>query len=258
MFKVDQKLAEGMYLVSGYNKSFSRFYGLDVGGTLQVGVGPESQRGTVNVLALSPDDLAFQGGSFSNVTFQYQWSDYRETTDREQLRAELTYNFDTFEDSRWLSINHNFLAGYSDEYSDKNRRFDQTLEGTNNYRNPANSDYIRFGRQGDGSPDAPTARINDIRNEAWNEGLYAVYQGTWLDDRVTIVGGVRRDSNDNPIALYTDPRYNIDMMLSYNFQFMERESRVQFNVNNLFDDRDQYGLGFAGGIAARVEFGMVF
>jgi hypothetical protein len=39
---------------------------------------------------------------------------------------------------------------------------------------------------------------------------------------------------------------------------MERESRIQLNVNNLMDDRDQYGLGFAGGISARVEFGMVF
>ncbi|MDA8527431.1 TonB-dependent receptor plug domain-containing protein [Opitutaceae bacterium] len=200
LFKVDQKLAENLYLVAGYNKSFSRFSGLDVGGALQVGVGPESQRGTVNVLALSPDDLAFQGGSLSNVTFQYQWSNYRETTDREQLRAELTYNFDTFEDSKWLSMNHNLLAGYSDEYSDKKRRFRQTLPGLNNYRNPANSDYIRYGTQGDGSVDAEMGLINNTRNEAWNEGLYAVYQGTWLDDRLTIVGGIRRDSNDNSVG----------------------------------------------------------
>jgi hypothetical protein len=71
-------------------------------------------------------------------------------------------------------------------------------------------------------------------------------------------GQLQVDANGNPIALYTDPRINIDAMISYNFDFMERESRIQLNVNNLMDDRDQYGLGFAGGISARVEFGMVF
>jgi len=29
-------------------------------------------------------------------------------------------------------------------------------------------------------------------------------------------------------------------------------------VNNVMNDRDQYGLGFAPGMSARLEFGMVF
>ena len=200
LFKIDQKLAENLYFTAGYNKSFSAFKGLDVGGALQVGAGPLSQRGTVVVSALSPDDLAFQGGTLSNVTFQYNWSNYYESNDREQLRAELTYNFDTLGDSKWFGMNHNLLAGFSDEYSDKNVRLNRTLPGLNNYRNPANSSYIRYGTQGDGTPDVAMGRINDTRNEAWNEGIYGVYQGTWLDERLTIVAGMRRDTNDNRVG----------------------------------------------------------
>lgn len=197
LIKIDQKLADNLFFMAGYNTSFTRFKGLDVGGALQVGVGPASQRGTVTVEPLTPEDGAFSGGVLSDVTFQYLWSDYYETTERDQLRAELTYNFDTLPDSRWLSMNHNFLVGYSDETSEKDRRFDQTL--TNNYRDPSNSSYIRFGTQGDGSPDAAMGRINDTLNEAGNTGLYAVYQGTWIDDRMTIVAGMREDTNDNRV-----------------------------------------------------------
>ena len=91
-------------------------------------------------------------------------------------------------------------------------------------------------------------------------GLGGQYESEreFISARTDGSGQLQVDANGNPIALYTDPRTNIDAMISYNFDFMERESRIQLNVNNLMDDRDQYGLGFAGGISARLEFGMVF
>ncbi len=199
LIKLEQKLAEDLYLLAGYNTSFTRFKGRDVGGALQFGVGPESQRGSIIVEPLTPDDGAFSGGQADDVTFQYLWSDFYETTDRDQVRVELTYNIDTLPDSKWFGMNHSFLAGYTDENSENRRRFDQTLPGFNNYKNPTDSSYIRFGTQGDGTPDAPMGRINDTFNEATNQGLYGVYQGTWLDDRLTIVAGMREDTNDNRV-----------------------------------------------------------
>ena len=71
-------------------------------------------------------------------------------------------------------------------------------------------------------------------------------------------GQLQVDANGNPIALYTDPRFSLDAMVRYNFDWNGRESRVQLNVSNLLDDTDQYGLGFAPGISARLEFGVVF
>ena len=66
------------------------------------------------------------------------------------------------------------------------------------------------------------------------------------------------DANGNSIELYTDPRFSLDAMVRYNFDWNGRESRVQLNVTNLLDDKDQYGLGFASGISARIEFGVIF
>lgn len=206
LVKLDQKITDNLFLLAGYNTSFTRFKGQDVKGALQVGVGPESQRGTVTVLPLSPDDNAFSGGSLSDVTFQYLWDDYYETVERDQFRVELTYNFDTLPESKWFAMNHNFLVGYSDETSETERRFDQTAPGLNNYKNPTDTSYIRFGTQGDGTPDQPMRRINDTLNEATNEGLYAVYQGQWIDDRLTIVAGIREDTNDNRVR--TDDAVN--------------------------------------------------
>jgi iron complex outermembrane receptor protein len=199
LFKLEQKIAENLYFLAGLNKSMARFSGLDVGGALQVGVGPASQRSSVVVSALSPDDNAFSAGTVNDVTFQYGWNSFYEKTNREQVRAELTYNIDTFRDNKWLGMTHSFLAGRSEEYSDKKGFTNATASGLNNYKNPTDSSYLRFGTQGDGSPDVGMNRVANTRNEAWNQGTYAVYQGTWLDERLTVVAGKRRDRNDNSV-----------------------------------------------------------
>lgn len=200
LFSVEQRLAENLYLLAGINKSMARFNGLDVGGALQVGVGPVSQRGTVIVAPLTPGDNAFSAGTVSNATWQYNWTQFDEKNDREQVRAELSYQFDTFKDNRWFGMNHSFLAGRSEESAEKNLSLDRTRPGTSNYKNPQDTSYIRFGTQGDGSADAAMAHISDTRNLAWNQGTYGVYQGKWLDDRVTIIAGMRDDRNDNRIS----------------------------------------------------------
>ncbi len=200
LVSIEQKLAENLYLLAGVNSSMAQFKGLDVGGALQVGVGPVSQRGTVIVAPLTPDDNAFSAGTVNNATWQYNWTRFNEKNNREQVRAELSYKLETFKDSRWFGMDHSLLLGRSEERAEKNTSIDRTRPGTNNYKNPTDTSYIRFGTQGDGTADAPMTRINDTRNLAWNQGTYAVYQGTWLDDRLTIVAGLRDDRNDNRIS----------------------------------------------------------
>ncbi|TVR51354.1 MAG: hypothetical protein EA425_07285 [Puniceicoccaceae bacterium] len=220
LLKLQQRLAEDLYLNLGYNVSMARFSGLDVGGALQVGVGPASQRGSVNVAPLTPDDGSFSAGTIDDVTFQYNWTDFYEKINREQVRAELTYSFETMSDSRWLGMRHSILLGRSEEYSDKKIRTDRTLPGTSNYKNPTDVSHIRFGIQGDGSPDVPMGRIANERNEAWNQGSYAVYQGTWLDSRLTVVGGIRRDRNDNHVV-------RIDAINPANSSDINREAQTK-------------------------------
>lgn len=200
LVKLEQRITDDLYFLAGINKSMARFGGLDVGGALQTGVGPASLRDSVTVVPLSPDDNAFSAGTVDDAIFQYAWNSFYEKTNREQVRAELNYNVDTFRDSKWFGMTHNFLVGRSEEYSDKKGFTNATESGVSNYKNPTDSSYVRFGVQGDGSPDVGMNRVANTRNEAWNQGTYAVYQGTWLDDRVTVVAGKRRDRNDNHVV----------------------------------------------------------
>ncbi len=200
LFKVEQQLLPGLSLLVGANLSGAEFSGRDVGGALQVGVGPTSLRGSVKVLPLTPADNAFSAGTVNNATFQYNWSEYVETNDRDQVRAELAYQFSLFEKSRWFGIDSSLLVGRSNERFQKDTATWRTTPGANNYKSPQDTSYIRFGKQGDGSPDAPMVRISDVRNLAWNQGTYGVYQGKLLDDRITLVAGMRRDRNDNRVT----------------------------------------------------------
>ncbi len=199
LVKVEQRLAENLNLLVGVNKSMSRFNGRDVGGALQVGVGPTALRGTATVAPLTPDDTSFSAGVVRDSIFQYNWTGYDEKNNREQVRAEVNYRFDLFKDRKWLGMNHSFLVGRSNERFDKNLSTDRTRPGTSNYKSPNDLSYIRFGRQGDGSADAAMVRISDTTNLAWNQGTYGVYQGRFADERITLIAGTRRDRNANHV-----------------------------------------------------------
>jgi len=74
LVKVEQWLAENLNLLVGVNKSKSLFKGLDVGGALQVGVGPAALRGTATVAPLTPADHSFSAGVVRAAIFQYNWT----------------------------------------------------------------------------------------------------------------------------------------------------------------------------------------
>lgn len=200
VFKVEQRVGENLNLMVGTSTSMSRFKSLDVGGALQVGVGPTALRSTIYVEPLTPEDSAYSAGFVNNTVFQYGWTRNREKNNREQVRAEANYKLDLFKGrNRWLASTHNFLAGQSIERADKKTATDATQRGGSNYKSPTDSSYIRFGVQGDGTPDVPMSRTFERQNLAWNQGLYGVYQGTLLNERLTLVGGGRRDRNANRV-----------------------------------------------------------
>ena len=215
--ELQQNIFEGLNFLAGYNKSEAQFEGLDVGGALQQGIGPESQWGTVTLRphdALNGDaDIGFEFGEINNAIFDYRWSSFDETTERDQFRAELSYSRGLFEDSELLSSTHSVMAGYSYQKADRTTSGTATAQDQHNWRNPADSSYIRFGVQGDGSPDAPMTPTSLNESSALNEGLYFVYQGRFWEDRINLVGGIRNDKNDIRVRT-TDYRNNNNVNLN--------------------------------------------
>ncbi len=196
--QVTQELFENMNLLVGYNTSSVIFNTRDVNGAMEQNVGPVALRDTIRVI---PIDSANGSSEFietetPNTIFKYAWTDFYELSEREQVRAELNYQFKLFPDSKWLGLDSSLLVGRSYEKADKLTKLTRTKDTFFNYKNPTDTSYIRFGTQGDGSADVDMVRINHIDSTGRNTGDYAVYQGKWLDDRISFVGGVRRDRND--------------------------------------------------------------
>ncbi|HYD83004.1 MAG TPA: TonB-dependent receptor plug domain-containing protein, partial [Opitutus sp.] len=135
-----------------------------------------------------------QATSTANAILRYQWSQYFENEDRDQIRAEVAYGFKLLGD-------HKLLAGY--QYQGRNREswtFAPRGSGDNrdrfNFKNPMDFTHIRFGKQGDGMPDVELVRDRWDKGVTWDSGFYGVYQGRFWKDRITLIGGVRHDRSD--------------------------------------------------------------
>ncbi len=196
--QLTQQLFENMNFLLGYNTSEVIFNTRDVNGAMEQNIGPVALRDTIRVV---PIDSANGSSEFietetPNTIFKYNWTDGYELSDREQVRAELNYQFNLFEDHTWLGLESSLLIGRSYEKAEKLTRLTRTKDTFFNYKRPTDTSYIRFGTQGDGSADVDMVRINHINAIGRNTGDYAVYQGKWLDERLTFVGGLRRDRND--------------------------------------------------------------
>ncbi|KXU35416.1 hypothetical protein AXK11_06440 [Cephaloticoccus primus] len=196
-----QELARNLNLLAGYNHSRVDFDVRDVNGTMRQNVGPVDLRDTITVLPLDVANGAeFALGQSPNTIFQYQWSDLTERSTRDQVRVELNYALNLFEERKWLAMRNSFLFGRSTEKAVRKTALTRSADNTYNYKSPTDTSYIRFGRQGDGSADVPMVAINRTDSTARNTGDYAVYQGKFLDDRLILVGGVRSDRNENAVG----------------------------------------------------------
>lgn len=157
---------------------------------------------------------------------EYWWRDSVVTSDSEQYRVRATYSFDTpfiMGDAR-----HTLLAGYSYIRDDinfpdgginrGNARANRTGDFTGTiiddpddpgrpvenpydrdglyYRSIANFEPIYFDGRNDNVNGHNTVRAGDayLNQEITQQGLYGVYQGKFLDDRLEVILGIRQDT----------------------------------------------------------------
>ncbi|HYC71139.1 MAG TPA: TonB-dependent receptor plug domain-containing protein [Opitutaceae bacterium] len=227
--QVTQQILPGLNLLAGYNRSNVKFDARDVNGSMRQNVGPAGLRDTITVI---PIDSANGSSEFTrtqtpNTIFEYFWSENSEDNEREQARIEANWAFKLFADSKWFAVDNSFLVGRSIEKADRTTTLRRTANNTFNYKRPTDTSYIRFGTQGDGSPDAAMVNVNRILSHAENVGDYAIYQGKFLDERLVVVAGVRRDENDNSGSSAT---------------FHPTNSSGSFTRPTQKDTTDQYGV----------------
>ena len=214
--QVTQRLAENLNLLVGYNKSLVRFDKLDVIGNLQGWTDQFANSSTAfGGVPFIPASIALGDSStglgnatgLTNATLAYRWIGENTKNDRDQVRAELVYNFKLFDDhstSKWLHMDNMIMAGHSELRANVVQTTYQTAwdqannnSWVTNYYNPTNANPLRFGqKQANGTAELPFLKNTGMDATSWNQGTYVVYQGRLLDNRLTIVSGARRDRNE--------------------------------------------------------------
>lgn len=208
LIKVQQKLAENLHLLVGYNHSDFKFDQLDNLATLH------TADSATPAWAIAPIQYVGLISTQANVpvgplpsTIIYQWQKLHQENEKDQARVELAYSLKLFENSsKWLKFDNSFMVGYSyskEGFVSKSR---QTPVDKVNYHSPGDYSYFHFGFQGDGSAEPALVEYQNTDSKTSNPAAYAVYQGKFLDDRLTIVGGVRRDRSWNHVLTY-NPQY---------------------------------------------------
>ncbi|HLP09521.1 MAG TPA: TonB-dependent receptor plug domain-containing protein [Opitutaceae bacterium] len=74
----------------------------------------------------------------------------------------------------------------------------------------------------------------------------------------THAGDALKDSDGEPLVLYTRTRTTVNLFARYEFALGRRQGHVQLNVENVLDDQSRYGLLWAPGCSARLELGTSF
>ena len=208
LFDATQELAENLYFKAGFNTASADFSFRDIFGGVSQNSGPLALRKTITARQIVDGSATDVEAEVENASFQYSWSETEEDTARDQARVELTYSKRIFEDIKWFNSEHSFLAGYMYENA-KNDIFSSGTEARGlvtgepldpirdgwNWKDPTDSSPIRFGIQGDGEIDEPITPSFQALTDATNEGQYLVYSGRFLNDRMFVVAGIRKDTN---------------------------------------------------------------
>jgi len=143
------------------------------------------------------NNLALVFGTLPGAVDEYQWNQVHQSTVREQERVEFTARKAEFE-GKWYAIEDQLLAGYSALYNQVTQSTWETTPGLYSYKSPLDLTPIKFGVQGDGSPD-PAMFNNDYNNinKGWDAGFYLNDYGKFFNDRLILMTGIRHDKNDN-------------------------------------------------------------
>lgn len=212
-FKVTQKIVENLHFLAGVNRAVFNYDSRDNLASLRrVSSGdgtPSWAIAPVTYVGLTEGQADLPAGP-QDSTIINQWQTEAFDSHKDQLRAELTYSLKLFEGrSRWLRMHHSLLAGlsYTKETAESHQR--QTPGDVVNYHSPADYSYFRFGKQGNGTAEAALVEWANQKTVTSNPAFYGVYQGRFVDNRVTLVGGARRDRSWNVVDTY-NPEYRSD------------------------------------------------
>jgi iron complex outermembrane recepter protein len=240
LVKLTQRIGKNINLLVGYNRSSVERHSLDNEAALMKdqSAAPAALRADINLTGLNVDPNNTTN-TVRNVTLAYHWAFADVQDDRDQIRAELNWNFTLFDNAnKWLRMDNMFLLGKSVERQDKLTKSRQSPDDFANYHNPLDASYIRYGSQGNGAADVPLINYNYRDTTAWNQGSYAVYQGKWLDGRLTLVAGARKDRNETQLDT---------LPYSHNLANRPSDSTVAHKVTRSDTQRDktyQYGAIF--------------
>lgn len=199
----EQTITDDLNMLVGYNFSSVEFNTRDVFAGIRVNASDpaaEPYLSTILARQIIDGESTDVVVPIENAVLEYNWNDGVEMIDWHQARAELNYSKRIFRDSRWLMSEHNFLLGFS--YEEKQQEYEayrtKRQEGRDDdgtmFKSPLDSSYLRFDTQADGSPSLPMGLDSLSGNTVSNEGMYLVYSGRFLQDRLYIVAGIRNDS----------------------------------------------------------------
>jgi iron complex outermembrane receptor protein len=201
LIKMMHQFSENLNLLVGFNHSKVTFESRDVVASLTNNIGPTSLWSTVTPVPLDAargdTDANWTAAPMPRSIVAYNWADATDITKADQARVELSYKFDLFEDRGLLSMKNHFLLGVSSEVDESTRTLftQDAAAGIVNYKSAADSSPFQFDTQGDGTPSLPLKLRQLSWSEAKEEGAYLVYQGRFLNDKITLLGGARRDRN---------------------------------------------------------------
>ncbi len=117
-------------------------------------------------------------------TVNYQWNNSRQHKLIKQVRAELTYEFNLWNNKQ------TFLVGRQEQTVAQIDR--STAQVTSNTTGSANRSFKAFDDLGYFTYQGEQTRVfRETPFWEWNTGHYAIYQGKWWNNKITTIGGMR-------------------------------------------------------------------
>jgi outer membrane receptor protein involved in Fe transport len=232
--KISQKVGDHLDFLIGYNRAYAEWDRRDVAGNLFQNRGPADLQKTINfgapsLSSVGSSNLNVVNGTVEKVILAYSWIDAQNSILREQVRAEGSFKFTLFGQSKWLKMENSILLGHAEEKQTNEYTNVGTPDNQYNYKSPLDASPIRFGKQGDGSNDLAYIKKNNGYTNAFDQATYAVFSGYFLDKRGFIVAGQRDDRSD------TFVHWNSS---EYNSTSNTRSAKQKIRTS-------QYGVSFA-------------
>lgn len=207
---LEQGIGENAMVKIGVSRTYTTFDSRQINAGVARGVFPEnlSHRanelyGTVFSAPMSRQAANGAPNVTENSVISYEWIDVNRDEVRDQVRAEGVYRLET---DNWGR--HTVIAGvqymgvrseadqYGPGYSYGDASTFVPLWERYSYKHPEDYTPFVYGVQGDGEADNPRQHLYYDERRTWDLGYYAVYQGEFFDDRLTLIGGLRWDRSD--------------------------------------------------------------